>query len=465
MSHLAEGLRTVNLWLWSGPLLLLLFATGLYLTYLLRGFQFRFLAAALKEAFSLRGASSAKGSQGDISHFQALMTSLAGAIGTGSVVGVATAIAIGGVGSLFWMWLAAFIGMATKYAESLLAVHYREVNERGEMTGGPMHYMAKGMGYPSLALFFAGVGALAAITTGNLIQVNAIIDGAKEVLGAPPALSAVVIFLFAATVMIGGVKTIGQAASFLVPLMALFYVGSGLIILLLYWRHIPEAFGLIFTSAFTGQAATGAFAGSTMIAALQMGVARSVLTSEAGLGISSIAAAAAITDKPARQAMVTMTGALFSTLLVCTMTALVLSVTGVVGLADEEGQLLNGVALTLRAFDRGLAGGHLVVTVGLVLFAFTTLLAWGYYGEKCWEYLFGAKSILVWRLCYASAILPGAFLDLQLVWQMADLANALMVLPNLIALLALSSVIKEETRSFVESEGARDRSAIANSLL
>lgn len=432
-------------WIWGVPLLLFLLGTGIYLTILLRGVQFRYLGYAFKQVLTKQG----KESKGDISHFEALMTSLAGAIGTGTIVGVATAITVGGLGAIFWMWVTTFICMATKYAESLLAVRYREMDGRGEMSGGPMHYMEKGLRWKKAASLFALLGMIAALSTGNLVQTNSIAEGVYHVWQVDPWITGIILSILTAVVVIGGVRTIGQVASILVPGMALLYIGAACLILLLNIQKVPEAFGLILHSAWKGQAATGGFMGSTMMMAIQMGVARSIFSNEAGLGISSIAAAAAKTDHPSRQAFITMTGALISTVIVCTMTGLVLAVTGVVGILSDTGEMLNGAALAITAFNSYIPGGEYIVTIGLILFAYTTVLAWSYYGEKCCEYLFGERAILAYRILFALVVIPGAAIKMNVAWYLADISNGLMVIPNLLALIGLSSVIVKETNSFL----------------
>jgi AGCS family alanine or glycine:cation symporter len=431
---------------WGPPLLALLLGTGLYLTFLLRGIQFRYLGYALKQVFARQKANS----KGDISHFEALMTSLAGAIGTGTIVGVATALAIGGVGALFWMWVTAFLGMATKYAESLLAVKYRQLDKWGEMVGGPMQYIERGLGWKWMAILFALFASVAAIGTGNLVQVNSIADAVNNVWSVNPWYTGIALALLTGLVLIGGVKAIGHVAGVLVPIMALLYTFAGIYILLINIHNIPAAFAHIIQSAFSGQAAVGGFAGSTLLLTIQMGVSRSVFSNEAGLGISSLAAAAAKTDSPGRQAMITMTGALISTVIVCTITGLVLSVTGSVGLQDETGATLNGAAMAIKAFNSAIPGGQFVVTIGLILFAYTTVIAWAYYGEKCCEYLLGEKAIIPYRIIYTLIVIPGAAINMEAAWHVADITNGLMVIPNLIALVALSRVITSETQVFLK---------------
>lgn len=431
---------------WGVPLLLLLSGTGIYLTYLLKGMQFRYLGYAIRQVF----AKQREDSDGDISHFEALMTSLAGAIGTGTIVGIATALTIGGLGALFWMWVTALFGMATKYAESLLAVKYRDLDSRGEMVGGPMQYIEKGLGWKWMAAIFAIFGAVAAIGTGNLVQVNSIADAVNGLWPVEPWITGILVAFLTALVVMGGVKSIGHVAGLLVPIMAIFYIGGGLIIIGLHYDRVPEALRLIFTSAFEGQAAFGGFLGASAMMAIQIGMARSVFSNEAGLGISSMAAAAARTDSPGRQAMITMTGALLSTVIVCSITGLVLAVTQVFGATDAQGMPLRGAALAMTAFST-LPGGLYIVSIGLILFAFSTVIAWAYYGEKCCEYLFGAPSILVYRILFVLVIIPGAALKMEVVWSLADTMNGLMAIPNLIALIGLSRVIMAETETFLKS--------------
>lgn len=445
MEEIDRWLRLINAWVWGAPLLFFLLGTGLYLTFLLRGVQFRYLGYAFQQVF----AEQRKGAKGDINPFEALMTSLAGAIGTGSIVGISTAVTVGGLGSLFWMWITALLSMAVKYAESLLAVKYREMDQRSEMCGGPMYYIEKGLGWRWLAMVFAFLGVIAAFTTGNFVQSNSIAGAIEHVWHIEPWMCGLVVGVFTASVVIGGVKTIGHVTGVLVPLMATLYVGAALYILVINYHLIPQAFGLILESAWNGQAAVGGFLGSTMMSALQLGVARSAFSNEAGLGISSCAAAAAKTDSPGRQAMINMTGALISTVIVCTMTGLVIAVSGLIGKESLDGSVLNGAALAIAAFRQYILGGEHIVTIGLVLFAYTTILAWCFYGEKCFEYLFKEGSVSWYRLLFVLAVIPGAMLKLEIAWYLADISNGLMMIPNLVALLALSGVIAQETCLFL----------------
>lgn len=447
MEEFERILSEIKNWVWGPPLLILLIGTGIYLTILLKGMQFRYLGYALKQAFIPQK----NQSTGDISPFEALMTSLAGAIGTGTIVGVATAVAIGGLGSMFWMWIMAFLGMAIKYAESLLAVKYRVIDARGEMMGGPMQYIEKGIGWKWMAVVFAILGSIAALGTGNLVQVNSIAEAIDSVWSMNPWISGIIISFLTGLVILGGVKSIGHFAGVIVPLMALFYLAAGLIVIALHIDQIPQAFSLIMHSAFNGQAAAGGFAGSTIMMAVQMGVSRSIFSNEAGLGISSMAAAAAKTDSPGRQALITMTGALISTVIVCSITGFVLAVTGVLGQTTGSGQTLNGAKMAIEAFNSTLPGGNYIVAFGLMLFAFTTVIAWAYYGEKCFEYLFGEKSVYFYRAFYTLLVIPGAALKIDMVWNLADIANGLMVIPNLIALLLLSGVVVAETKIFLNT--------------
>lgn len=451
MDAIDDLLREINGFVWGVPLLALLLGTGVWLTILLKGVQFRYLGYAMKQAITKQNANDA----GDISHFESLMTSLAGAIGTGTIVGVSTAIALGGLGAIFWMWITAFLGMATKYAESLLAVKYRVKDSRGEMCGGPMQYIERGLGWKWMAVVFAVFGAIAAIGTGNLVQVNAIAEAAGSIWAINPWYYGVAIAAFSGLVILGGVQSIGRVSSVLVPAMAMAYIAAGLYIIVVNIEAVPAAFTLIVTSAFDGQAALGGFAGAGVMMAIQMGVSRSVFSNEAGLGISTMAAAAAKTDSPGRQAMITMTGALISTVIICSMTGLVIAVTNVLGQVDASGKMLTGAGMAIAAFDTSIKGGALVVAVGLILFAFTTVIAWAYYGEKCFEYLFGERSVMIYRVLFTLIIIPGAALRMETAWYAADIMNGLMVIPNLIAVIGLSKVILEETRTFlaqVESE-------------
>lgn len=437
-------IQTLNEWIWGPPLVILLFAVGCLLTYRTRGVQFRYLYYAHKLAFTRHD----DNAQGDISHFQALMTALAGTIGIGSIAGVATGIVIGGYGALFWMWVVGIIGMATKFSEALLAIKYRVVDEAGEMCGGPMEYLERGAGKKVLAVLFAFFAAVAAFGTGNMVQANSVALAMQAVSGIDPIWIGLVLTGLVGFALFGGIKSIGRVASILVPTMAIMYILGGIILLLMNYSEIPHAFYLIFKYAFTPQAATGGFAGSSVLLAIQMGASRSIFSSESGLGTSPIAAAAAKTDTPGRQALVSMSSAFITIIIVCTITGLAIGVSGVLGQLGPDGNPLNGAALALKAFDTLLPGGGIFVTVALVAFAYSTILAWAYYGEKCVEYLFGIRAVKPFRVLYTLVVLPGALLSLRFVWGMANIMNGLMILPNLIGLLLLSKVVARETKVF-----------------
>jgi AGCS family alanine or glycine:cation symporter len=406
--------------------------------------QFRYLAYSLKLAFTR----SDENAQGDISQFQALMTALAATIGIGSIAGVATAIVAGGFGAIFWMWVIALIGMVTKFAEAILAVKYRTVDHKGEMCGGPMYYIKNGLGWKWLAVLFAVFGSLSAFAGGNMTQSNSISLALENLIHLPPIWTGAILTLLTVFVVLGGIKSIGKVSSYLVPIMALMYVVGGLIILVLRFDHIPECFALIVKSAFTGQAAVGGFLGASVMAAIQLGVARGVSSNEAGLGSAPIAAAAAKTDVPGRQALISMTGVFLSSLVVCTITALVIGVTGVLGKFGADGKVLNGATLVMEAFRSVLPGGSLIVAVGIILFGYTTIVGWAYYGEKCVEFLAGERVVKAYRAIFCLMVFLGAIASFDIVWPLVDIANGLMAFPNLIALFALSNIVVVEARSF-----------------
>ncbi len=444
MNQFEKIVDLLNNWVWGPPLIILLIVIGVYLTIRTRALQFRYLVYAHKLAFTRHDDSA----QGDISHFQALMTALAATIGIGSITGVATAIAIGGLGALFWMWVAALVGMATKYGEAILAIKYRTTDEDGEMCGGPMYYIERGMGWKWLAAIFAILGAGAAFGIGNLVQSNSVSLAVQDLFGIQPFWSGIILMGLVGFALIGGIKSIGKVVGFLVPAMAVFYIVGGLLIIALRIEAVPAAFSLIFRSAFSGQAATGGFIGATVMMAIQFGISRGVFSSEAGLGSSSIAAAAAQTDTPGRQALVSMCSVFITTGIVCTITGLVIAVSGVLGELGPDGKMLDGSAMALRAFNNILPYGGLIVTIALIPFAYSTILGWAYYGEKCIEYLFGIRTVKVYRIFFTLLVFPGAFLSMKLVWNLANMLNGLMAFPNLIALFALTGVIAKETRLF-----------------
>lgn len=430
----------VGAFAWGPPMLILLVGTGFWLTFSLRGLQFTKLGHALYLALIKRKEETDE--PGDITHFQALMTALSATVGTGNIAGVATAIAVGGPGALFWMWITGLVGMATKYAEAVLAVKYRVVDENGEMSGGPMYYISKGLNLPWLGAIFAVFASIAAFGIGNMVQSNSVADAVKATFQIPTWITGLALMGCTAAVILGGIKSIGRVTSVLVPVMIVFYIGAALVIIFANITEVPGALAFIVKQAFSPTAAVGGFAGSTVMLAIRMGVARGVFSNESGLGSAPIAAAAAKTKHPVTQALVSMTQTFIDTLIVCTMTGLVLILTG----AWSSGK--TGAELTTIAFQSGLPGGALIVTLGIVLFAYSTMLGWCYYGEKSMEYLFGVKSILPYRLLFVTLIGIGAIAKLELVWNISDTLNGLMAIPNLIGLLLLTPVIVSETKTY-----------------
>ena len=430
----------VGAFAWGPPMLILLVGTGFWLTFSLRGIQFTKLGHALYLALIKRKEDSDE--PGDITHFQALMTALSATVGTGNIAGVATAIAIGGPGALFWMWITGLVGMATKYAEAILAVKYRIVDENGEMSGGPMYYISKGLNMPWLGAVFAVFAAVAAFGIGNMVQSNSVADAVEATFSIPTWVTGVTLMVCTAAVILGGIKSIGKVTSVLVPVMIFFYVTAAGYIILTHITEVPAALVFIVKQAFNPTAAVGGFAGATIMLAIRMGVARGVFSNESGLGSAPIAAAAAQTKSPASQALVSMTQTFIDTLVVCTMTGLVLILTG----AWSSGQ--TGAELTTTAFQIGMPGGAYVVTIGIILFAYSTMLGWCYYGEKSIEFLFGVKSVLPYRIVFICFVGVGAVAKLSLVWNISDTLNGLMALPNLIGLIMLTPVIVSETKKY-----------------
>ena len=435
-------LAAVDAFIWGPPLLILLSGTGLYLTLRLGFIQIVHLPRALAYLFKKDNA----GGKGDVSSFQALCTALAATIGTGNIVGVATAVQAGGPGAIFWMWLVALLGMATKYAECLLAVKYRVRDKNGFMAGGPMYYIERGLGLKWLARLFAVFGILVAFFgIGTFPQVNAITHAMEDTFNIPVILTALVVTLLVAMIILGGVKRIATASSVIVPFMAILYVATSLVILILNWAQVPAVFALIIHSAFDPQAALGGAIGFTVMKAIQSGVARGIFSNESGLGSAPIAAAAAQTKEPVRQGLISMTGTFLDTIIVCSMTGIVLVLTGV-----WQNSEIAGAAATNYAFAQGLGTsiGATIVTVGLLFFAFTTILGWCYYGERCFVYLIGIRGIKFYRVIFIALVGIGSFLQLNLIWILADIVNGLMAFPNLIALIGLRKVVIEETRDY-----------------
>ncbi|MBY6272846.1 MAG: sodium:alanine symporter family protein [Bacillaceae bacterium] len=432
----------LNSIVWGPLLLILLVGTGIFLSFRVKFLQVSQLPYALKLAFSKR---QDQKSDGDISHFQALMTALSATVGIGNIAGVATAVVSGGPGAVFWMWFAAFFGMATKYGEAVLAVKYRVTNEFGQKSGGPMYYIERGLGWKWLAVLFALFGTIAAIFgIGNMTQSNSVAEALHKTFGINPWITGFVLAVLTALVIIGGIKSIGRVTAFLVPFMCLFYVFGGLVIILLNIDLLPKAIALIFKEAFTAESVGGGVLGT----AVRFGIARGLFSNESGLGSAPIAAAAAKTDHPSRQGLVSMTGTFIDTMIVCSITGITLVMSGVYAGVDAG---VDSASLTVKAFDGFLpVFGNTVVTTGLILFAYSTILGWSYYGEKCFAYLFTDRSIYIYRIIFVLFTFIGSGLSLELIWGIADICNALMAIPNLIALLLLSGVIAEETKKFKE---------------
>ncbi|MBR2179766.1 MAG: sodium:alanine symporter family protein [Selenomonadaceae bacterium] len=448
---LLEILNDIDSIVWGVPLLVLLVGTGIFLTIRLN------LLQVFRLPIALRLITTAKNhGMGDVSSFKALCVALSATVGTGNIVGVATAIKLGGPGALFWMWLAAFFGMATKYAEGLLAIKYRTTDTKGEVAGGPMYYIINGLGSQAkpLAYFFAIACVLVAfLGIGTFPQVNAIVDSFETTFGISRTLTDIVLTLLVAAVTLGGLQSIAKVTEMIVPFMAVFYVIISLGLILLNITHVPSAIAEIISSAFTGHAAVGGFAGSTIMLAMQAGIARGVFSNESGLGSAPIAAAAAKTKWPAEQGLISMTGTFIDTIIICTMTGLVLILTGV-----WDSPTLAGAAMTSAAFASEFGGfGAIALTVSLALFAFTTILGWNYYGERAMIFLAGTKGILPYRIIFILLVASGAFLQLDAIWTLADIVNGLMAIPNLIALCLLSGVIVNETKIYFNHRKHFDR--------
>ena len=436
-----EILNEIDAFVWGPPLLVLLVGTGILLTFRLKLLQVFKLPQALGLIFSAKNDGS-----GDVNSFKALCTALAATVGTGNIVGVATAIKAGGPGALFWMWMAAFFGMATKYSECLLAVKYRTVDANGNISGGPMYYIENGLGkkYKPLAVMFAVFGVLCAyFGIGTFAQVNSIVEITQISAGIPVVYTGIALTVVVAAVTIGGLKSIATVAAKVVPAMALLYFLTTVGIMIVFADQVPAAIATVLNSAFTPTAAQGGFLGATVMLAMRSGVARGVFSNESGLGSAPIVAAAAKTKWAAEQGLISMTGTFIDTIIICTLTGLSLVVSGV------WCGPLNGAAMTESAFTMAFpAFGSTLLLVGLVLFAFTTILGWNYYGERCVEYLMGVKAILPYRIIFICLIACGPFLKLEEIWVLADIVNGLMAIPNLIALIALSGVVVAETKAY-----------------
>lgn len=448
MESLNSFINQVNGLVWGPPMLVLILGTGLFLMVLLKFMPLRRIGTGF--AMIWRGRHRGDAATGEISPFEALMTCLAATVGTGNIAGVATAIAVGGPGALFWMWCTALVGMATKYCEVVLAVHFRERDDRGEHAGGPMYAIKNGLGrkWLWLGVAFAIFGGFAGFGIGNMVQVNSMAQALESTFAIPGWVTGVVTMILIGLVILGGIKRIGAVAASLVPFMCIAYVLAGMAVLVVNADRIPEALDLIFTHAFSPIAATGGFAGAAVMAAIRYGVARGVFSNEAGLGSAGIAQAAGTTSNPVESGLIGMMGTFIDTLIICSITGLAIVCSGV----WSSGK--SGAELSAMAFEASMPGfGGIVLTIALVIFAFTTILGWSYYGEKCWEFLLGTRSTLPYRIVWVVAIPFGAITQLDFAWLMADTLNGLMALPNLASLILLSPVILRLTREYFQDRG------------
>ena len=425
--------------MWGPWLLILLLGAGFWLTFRLGGIQFRNLFYAFRLTFSKE-----RGGKGDVSHFGSLMTAMAATVGMGNIAGVSTAVALGGPGAIFWMWMTGLVGMATKYSESFLAVKYRQFNDQGEISGGPMYYLEYGLGQKWLGVCFAAFGALAAFGIGNMIQANTTAAAVAETTGSGKFSVGIVLSVLTALVIIGGIKRIAEVASYFVPIMVVIYLTGAVIVIFSNLGQLVAGIQLIFEHALSGTAATGGFLGATLAQTIRYGVARGLFSNESGMGSAPIAAAAAKTNHPGKQALVSMSGTFLDTLVVCSLTALALASSGV-WVSGE-----TGVALTMQAFSGSLSGnwGNLLVSISAMTFAFSSILAWEYYGEKCFEYLFGATWVNFYRYLWVIFVFVGSMVKLEIIWNFSDAMNAMMVVPNLIGLILLSGKLSKDTQAF-----------------
>lgn len=449
MKYIFDLMTALNDIVWGVPMIVMILGTGLYLQLRLGFMPVRKIVQGFRMIW--KGRKPGAAAEGEISPFAALMTALSATVGTGNIAGVATAIAVGGPGALFWMWMTAFVGMATKYGEVVLAVKYREVDDHGEHVGGPMYAIKNGLGahWRWLGTAFAIFGGLAGFGIGNMVQVNGIASAVHNAFGIPTWATGVVVMVLTGAVILGGIKRIGKVAELLVPAMCIGYILCVAVVLFVFANQIPAAFELIFTQAFNPTAATGGFLGSSVMLAIQKGVSRGIFSNEAGLGTAGIAQAAGATSNPVFSGLIGMMGTFIDTIIVCTMTGLAIIVSGV----WTSGA--SGAVLSSASFEAAMPGvGKYLLTASLAVFAFTTILGWAYYGEKCWEYLLGTASEKPFRILWTLAVFPGAVLSLDFAWLIADTLNALMAIPNLISLLLLSPVIVSLTREYFANRNA-----------
>ena len=464
MKELSNVISAIDDFVWGPVMLVLLVGTGIYLTFRMRFLTWRNLGYALKRTLSKEARTKSRG-EGDVSPFSALTTALAATIGTGNIVGVATAMVSGGPGALVWMWISAAFGLTSKFSECMLAIKYREVNEKGEMSGGPMYTMKKGIKNKKLgavlAWLFAFFAVVASFGIGNMTQGNSISGALKATFNMPTWLSGIIITVFALLIIVGGIKSISKVSSVVVPVMAIFYVICGLIVIIGNISNLPAGLAMIFKMAFSVKAVGGGMCGTivaSMMNAMRYGVARGVFSNEAGMGSAAITAAAATTDNPVRQGYINMTGTFWDTIVVCTITGLAIASSGVLGMKDAAGDYLTGSDITIAAFKTVLGtGGGWLVTIGITLFAFSTILGWEYHGEKAFEYLLGTHRFnMVYRVIFSLVAYIGCTQTLRLVWNFSDIANALMAIPNLICMLLLSGEIASDIKKFQpEIKGSR----------
>lgn len=464
MKELSNVISAIDDFVWGPVMLVLLVGTGIYLIFRMRFLTWRNLGYALKRTLSKEARTKSRG-EGDVSPFSALTTALAATIGTGNIVGVATAMVSGGPGALVWMWISAAFGLTSKFSECMLAIKYREVNEKGEMSGGPMYTMKKGIKNKKLgavlAWLFAFFAVVASFGIGNMTQGNSISGALKATFNVPTWLSGIIITVFALLIIVGGIKSISKVSSVVVPVMAIFYVICGLIVIIGNISNLPAGLAMIFKMAFSVKAVGGGMCGTivaSMMNAMRYGVARGVFSNEAGMGSAAITAAAATTDNPVRQGYINMTGTFWDTIVVCTITGLAIASSGVLGMKDAAGDYLTGSDITIAAFKTVLGtGGGWLVTIGITLFAFSTILGWEYHGEKAFEYLLGTHRFnMVYRVIFSLVAYIGCTQTLSLVWNFSDIANALMAIPNLICMLLLSGEIASDIKKFQpEIKGSR----------
>ncbi len=453
---ISDTLVKVDDFVWGPVMLVLLVGTGIFLTIRLKFRPWKNLGFAIKSTLSKEARTTKRG-EGDVSPFSALTTALAATIGTGNIVGVATAMVSGGPGALVWMWISACFGLTSKFSECMLAIKYREVNEKGEMSGGPMYTMKKGFKNKKIGAFlgmlFAVFAVIASFGIGNMTQANSISESLKSTFNFDEKIVGVVLTVLALVIIVGGIKTISKVSSVVVPLMAIFYIIAGLIVVIMNIQNLPSGIVMIFKMAFSSQAVAGGGAGvitAGVMNAMRYGVARGVFSNEAGMGSAAITASAATTDDPVRQGYINMTGTFWDTIVVCTITGLCIASSGVLGTVGDDGKLVQGAALTILAFKSALGEvGAILVTIGIALFAFSTILGWEYHGEKAFEYIFGThKYNMAYRIIFSLVVFVGATTTLQVVWNFSDIANALMAIPNLICLLVMSKVIAKEVERF-----------------